>query len=210
MNDQTCLSEIYRTLKAEAHSVSQLTQSLQESEWLTLLHVLGDCKGRIILSGCGTSAMAAQKIAHSLCCIRRPALFLSPSNAVHGGLGVVEKGDVCIFISKGGNTAELLSMLPAVRQKEAVLVAVTENRESALAKAAQVLFPVSAGQEPCPFQMLATASTLSVIAAFDALCIALMGYTGYTKEQFALIHPGGAVGQRLLEQTSPNTKGEQR
>jgi D-arabinose 5-phosphate isomerase GutQ len=131
-------------------------------------------------------------------CIERPATFLTPSDAVHGGLGFLQKEDVLILISKGGNTGELCALIPACRTKGAAFIGVTENPESAIGRAADVCFHIRVEREPCCFNMLATASTLAVIAAFDAVCIALMAYTGYTKEQFAVIHPGGAVGHRLI------------
>ena len=171
---------------------------MNEDVVLATANAIADCKGRIILSGCGTSAMAAKKIAHSLNCIERPALFLTPSDAVHGGLGVVQPGDIVILVSKGGGTKELVYLLPACRTKHATVIAVSENPESVLAQNADIYLQVQVDREPCRFNMLATASTMAVIAMFDAICIALMQMTGYTKEQFAVIHPGGAVGDRLL------------
>ena len=157
-----------------------------------------NCRGKVILSGCGTSAMAAKKIAHSLNCIEIPALFLTPSDAVHGGLGVLQEEDVLILISKGGNTQELVNLIPACRTKHALLIGVSENPDSAIAREADIYLRVKVAREPCRFNMLATASTLAVISVFDSICIALMQMTGYTREQFAVIHPGGAVGDRLL------------
>lgn len=197
MTDQEILSEIQRTLDIEAESIQGISQWIKEKEWIDLVRLLGEHKGRIVVTGCGTSAMAAKKISHSLNCIERPSFFLTPSDAVHGGLGAVQEGDVCILISKGGGTAELIRLLPALKAKHAVVVAVTENRESPLAQAADLVLNVRIELEPCRFNMLATASTVSVIAAFDAICIALMQFTGYTREQFSVIHPGGAVGERL-------------
>ena len=142
--------------------------------------------------------MAARKIAHSLSCIEIPALFLSPADAVHGALGVLQPEDILILISKGGNTQELLNLIPACKTKNSLLIGVSENPESGIAKQADIYLRIKVEQEPCRFNMLATASTLAVIAAFDAICIALMQMTGYTREQFAVIHPAGAVGERLL------------
>jgi KpsF/GutQ family protein len=160
--------------------------------------MLAECKGKIITSGAGTSAAAARKIAHSLSCVERPSLFLSPADAVHGGLGVVQPGDVAILISKGGGTKELLALVPALETKQVAIIGVTENGESPLARASDLLLKVRVEKEADEFNMLATTSTMAVIAVFDAVAIALMQYTGYTREQFAVIHPGGAVGERLL------------
>lgn len=198
MERKEILSEIRRCIVMEAKSVEQLSEEMDEEVVLAVTNALADCKGRIILSGCGTSAMAAKKIAHSLNCIERPAFFLTPSDAVHGGLGAVQTGDIVILISKGGGTQELVSLLPACRTKKATVITVSENPNSVLAKNADIYLKVRVEREPCRFNMLATASTMAVVAMFDAICIALMQITGYTKEQFAVIHPGGAVGDRLL------------
>ena len=198
MKDEEILFEVRRALEIEAESIAKLSGELNEEAVLKTAHAIADCKGKIILSACGTSGVAAKKIAHSLSCIERPALFLSPADAVHGGLGVLQKDDLFILISKGGNTSELTQLIPACKAKGAKLIAVSENPNSQLALSADIYVKVKVEREPCRFNMLATASTLAVIATFDAICIALMQLTGYTREQFALIHPGGAVGERLL------------
>ena len=107
--------------------------------------------------------------------------------------------DVVILISKGGNTEELVRLLPACKAKKAAVIVVSENPDSRLAVNADIYLKIKVEREPCRFNMLATASTMAVIAVFDAVCIALMQMTEYTREQFAVIHPGGAVGERLLE-----------
>jgi KpsF/GutQ family protein len=198
MTDAEIISEVRRTLEIEAHSLSKLIKDLDQAAILATAHAIADCKGKIILTGCGTSAMAAKKITHTLNCIECPALFLTPSDAVHGGLGVLQADDVLIVISKGGNTSELTRLIPACKTKKATLISVSENDDSQLAKAADIYLKVKVDMEPCRFNMLATASTMAVIATFDAICIALMQLTGYTREQFAIIHPAGAVGERLL------------
>lgn len=198
MKDEAITQEILRTLTMEADSIKCLASSLDMGTMTDLVKLLADCKGKIFTSGCGTSAMGAKKVAHSLSCIERPAIFMTPSDAVHGGLGVLQREDILILISKGGNTHELIALATACKQKAATLITVTENPESILGKAADICLVVRVEREPCHFNMLATSSTLAVISAFDSICIALMSYTGYTKEQFAVIHPGGAVGERLL------------
>lgn len=198
MTDKEIISEVNRCISMEADAIGKLTEVLDEKAVLETAKALQNCKGKVILSGCGTSAMAAKKIAHSLCCIEIPALFLSPADAVHGGLGVLQEDDILILISKGGNTQELVNLIPACRTKKAKLIGVSENPDSKIAQAADIYMKVKAEREPCRFNMLATSSTLAVISTFDTICIALMQMTGYTREQFAVIHPGGAVGERLL------------
>lgn len=159
---------------------------------------IGDTRGRVFTAGVGTSGAAAKKIAHSLSCIERPAFFLSPGDAVHGALGSVQSGDTGILISKGGGTGEILRLLPSLKTKGVFIIGVTENETSALADECDLLLRIRIEKEADEFNMLATTSTMAVIAVFDAICIALMEYTGYTREQFAVIHPSGAVGERLL------------
>lgn len=198
MNEREILAEVKRCIDIEATSIQSLANSLDEQTMLRVANAIAACKGKIIVTGCGTSAMAAKKIAHSLNCIERPALFLVPSDAVHGGLGVVQKEDIVIIISKGGGTEELVKLLPACQAKKALIIGVSENPASVLANHSDIYLKIKVEKEPCRFNMLATASTLAVIATFDAICIALMQMMNYTKEQFALIHPSGAVGDRLL------------
>ena len=198
MTDSEILSEVKRSIAIEAESVRRLSEELDGQQVLDTAKALMNCRGKVILSGCGTSAMAAKKIAHSLNCIEIPALFLTPSDAVHGGLGVVQEEDILILISSGGGTEELVRLSPACRTKKALLIGVSENPASAIAQNADIYLRVRVEQEPCRFNMLATASTLAVISMFDSICIALMQMTGYTREQFAVIHPAGAVGERLL------------
>lgn len=198
LDSKEILSEIKRTLKMEAAAIAALPDELNGEALVSAAEAIANCRGKVVVSACGTSAMAANKAVHSLNCIECPALFLTPSDAVHGGLGVLQQEDLLILISKGGSTAELLPLAAACKQKNAFLIAVSENPDSKLAKACDLYLKVRVEREPCRFNMLATSSTLAVIAVFDAICIALMGMTGYTREQFAIIHPGGAVGDRLL------------
>ena len=198
MTDSEILSEVRRSIAIEAESIRRLSEELDEQQVLDTAKALMNCRGKVVLSGCGTSAMAAKKIAHSLNCIEIPALFLTPSDAVHGGLGVLQEDDILILISKGGGTGELVKLIPACRAKKALLIGVSENPQSAIAQNADIYLRVKVEQEPCRFNMLATASTRAVISTFDSVCIALMQMTGYTREQFAVIHPAGAVGDRLL------------
>ena len=199
MEQKKLLESMQKTWEIEAASISNLIETVSQTALIDTVKLIGDCKGRIIVAGCGTSAAAARKIAHSLCCIERPACYLNPADAVHGALGLLQKDDIFILISKGGSTSEITSMIPASKTKGAKLIAVTENPDSTLGREADMVIKVKVDKEPCPFNMLATASTIAVIAIFDAICIALMDYTNYTREQFAVIHPKGAVGERLIK-----------
>ena len=187
----------------EAASVRRLRETIDPAAFTQCVKAIAECQGRVLIAGCGTSAAAARKIAHSLCCIERPALFLAPGDAMHGGLGLAQPADIAILISKGGNTREIVNLLPPLKAKHVPIIGVTENPDSSVGRAADLLLRVKVEREPDEFNMLATASTMAVIAVFDAICIALMKVTGYTRSQFAVIHPGGAVGERLLAKPRP-------
>lgn len=199
MKQQEIILEVTRTIQMEAEAVKKLIETMDMDKIATAVEKIGNMKGKVVAAGCGTSAMGAKKIVHSLNCIERPAVFLTPSDAVHGGLGVLQKEDILVLISKGGNTEELVQLIPACRRKGAYLIGVTENMESQIGKAADLCLKIKVDREPCRFNMLATSSTMAVVSVFDAICIALMSYTSFTKEQFAVIHPKGAVGNRLLQ-----------
>ncbi len=180
-----------------ARELSRLPTTIDPQAFERLVHLLANTRGRVAVTGVGTSAAAAHKIAHSLCCVERPAFFLSPADAVHGGLGAVQHGDVAILVSKGGGTGEILALVPALRTKQVFIVGVTEREDSPLARASDLFLSVRVEREADAFDMLATTSTMAVTAVFDAACIAVMEITGFTREQFAVIHPSGAVGERL-------------
>ncbi len=182
-----------------AKELEKLKESIDRESFVTVVKTIAACRGRIVTAGVGTSGAAAKKIAHSLSCIERPSFFLDPGDAVHGALGSVQKGDVAILISKGGGTGEILNLIPALQSKKVTIIGVTEASDSHLAKNSDIILKVKVGKEADAFNMLATTSTMAVIVLFDAVCIALMEETGYTRDQFAVIHPGGAVGKRLLE-----------
>ena len=152
---------------------------------------------RIAASGCGHSGIACQHFAHLMCCIERPARFISPAEAVHGASGYLQKGAVMLLVSRGGKTAELLPIADICRRKGAWVIAVTEALTSPLAERADVVLPMQVDRETDRYNSQGTASFAATNAIFDALQAALIEETGYRNEQFALIHPGGAVGERL-------------
>lgn len=151
----------------------------------------------VITCASGTSGVAARKMAHSLCCIEKNSSFLPPCEAVHGGLGRVHQGDCVIIVSRGGRTSEIFPILPVCREKGAVVIAVTEKKESPIGLAADIVLPLKIDRESDPLEIMATSSYIATIALFDALLAALMEEEKYTLEQFRLIHPGGAVGEQL-------------
>ena len=152
---------------------------------------------RIGTTGCGHSGIVCQHIAHLLCCIEQPARFISPAEAIHGATGFLQAGDVMIFASRGGKTKELIPIIDICRRKGVAIIAITENTESPLAQAANVVLKQHVNRETDKYNAQGTTSTTSMCVIAHALQAALIEETGYRNEQFALIHPGGAVGERL-------------
>lgn len=152
---------------------------------------------RIGASGCGHSGIACQHFAHLMCCIELSAKFISPAEAVHGGMGFLKAGDVMLLASRGGKTAELLPILGICKEKGVRVITVTENTDSPLAKEADVVLKQHVNRETDKYNMQGTTSTTALSMIFHSLQTALIEETEYREAQFALIHPGGAVGERL-------------
>jgi D-arabinose 5-phosphate isomerase GutQ len=152
---------------------------------------------RIGTTGCGHSGIACMHFAHLLCCIEKPARFISPAEAIHGGMGFIQQGDTLLWVSRGGKTAELIPILNIARKKGASIIGVTGNPDSPLAQNSDILLLMSVERETDKFNSQGTSSFCVTNAIFDALQTALIEETGYRNEQFAVIHPGGAVGERL-------------
>lgn len=180
-------------------ALASLETELDRPQWQAVLDALATCRGKIAVTGIGTSGIAARKIAHMLACIEHPAIWLSAADAAHGDIGFLREEDVLIMLSRGGNSDELTRLLPTVKAKGTTLIAVTENGASAIAQQADLLLLIPKSQEVDPLQMLATTSIISVLAVFDAMVAALMSRSGYNKETLLAVHPGGNVGKVLRE-----------
>lgn len=190
------LRKAKESLKVESKAILDIISYLDTDSFYDAVKVLSSCP-KIITCASGSSGIAAKKFSHSLCCIERNAQFLSPAEAIHGGMGCMKKGDAVVMISRGGRTAELLPIIEVCGKKEVILIGVTENLDSPLAKASRIVVPMKIEKESDPLNIMATSSFVVTIALFDAMLSAIMEETGYTLEQFALIHPGGAVGIQL-------------
>ena len=152
------------------------------------------------MAGCGTAGQAAKRIAHTLSVVEIPAFFLSPADSIHGGLGAMQQGDILILLSKSGNTQEILNYIPAAQKKGLTVIGVTENENSKLGQSADIVLKIKIDREPDKWGIISSASTLASISAFDAIAFTAMEETGYTKEEFYLIHTGGGVGDILRKE----------
>lgn len=180
----------------EAQCILEMKDYFDEVAFARAVHLLAQAP-RIGAAGCGHSGIICQHFAHLMCCIERPARFISPAEAVHGATGYLQPGDVMLFASRGGKTKELLPILDICKRKGVTVITVTENLESPLATGADIVLKQHVNRETDKYNSQGTTSTTSLIVIFHALQAALIEETGYRNEQFALIHPGGAVGERL-------------
>lgn len=196
LKEDAILQRAIQSLKIESKAISDIIDYLDKESFLKAVEVLSSCP-KIITCASGSSGIAAKKFAHSLCCIERNAQFLSPAEAIHGGMGCMKKGDAVVMVSRGGKTSELLPIIEVCNKKEVILIGVTENLDAPLAKNSQIVVPMKIEKESDGLNVMATASFVATIAIFDAMLASIMETTGYSLEQFALIHPGGAVGSRL-------------
>ncbi len=184
-------------LRIEAEAVGALAERLDEG-FLRAVDIILRCKGRVIVTGMGKPGIIGRKIAATLVSTGTPAASLHPAEAVHGDMGMVVKDDVVIAISNSGETEEVLRLLPMIDKIGAQLVAMTGRRESSLGRRAEAVLDVAVKEEACPLGLVPTASTTAMLAMGDALAVELLERRGFGREDYALCHPGGALGKKLL------------
>ena len=180
----------------ERDCINEMIEYIDDEQFGKAVDLLSKAP-RIGTCGCGHSGIICQHMAHLMCCIERPARFISPAEAVHGATGFLQAGDVMIFASRGGKTKELLPIVDICKTKGVKIISVTENLESPLALAADVVLKQHVNRETDKWNAQGTTSTTALCMIFHALQAGVIEETGYRAEQFALIHPGGAVGERL-------------
>jgi arabinose-5-phosphate isomerase len=186
-----------KVLETEAAAILALVPRLNH-HFDRAVDLLRNCRGRVILTGMGKSGIICQKIAATLTSTGTPAFFLHPAEAIHGGLGVIQRDDVVLALSYSGETGEILPLLETIRRLGARLIAVTGVPSSTLAQAADVALDCSVTEEACPLNLVPTASTTAALAIGDALAMTLMVEKGFRQEDFASLHPGGTLGKRLM------------
>lgn len=186
-----------RVLEVERDALSGLLPRVN-GDFARACALMLACHGRVVVTGMGKSGHIGSKIAATLASTGTPAFFVHPGEASHGDLGMITRQDVVIAISNSGETAEILTILPLIKRMGAPLIAMTGKPGSTLAKSAEVHLDVTVEQEACPHNLAPTASTTATLAMGDALAVALLEARGFTQEDFARSHPGGALGRRLL------------
>jgi arabinose-5-phosphate isomerase len=195
--NQGTLDDGKRVLEIEARAVQALIDRLDD-KFSKAVDVLVRCKGKVVVSGMGKSGLIGQKIAATLASTGTSAFFLHPAEGVHGDLGMLARRDALIAISNSGETQELLQLLPYIERMNIPMIGLTGRMDSTLAKHCDVVLDVSVEEEACPMGLAPTASTTATLALGDALAVALLKKRGFKEEDFALFHPGGTLGRRLL------------
>ena len=191
------LAEINRVMELEGRTVARLRDSVGPAyeEAVRLIHA---CSGKVILIGMGKSGIIAQKIASTMVSTGTPAMFLHPAEGMHGDIGIAHKHDVIIAISKSGESDELIGLLPTIRHIGARLITITARADSTMASHSDIVLLAPVEEEACPLNMAPTCSTTAALVVGDALAMALMKLRNFQPEDFALYHPGGQLGKRLL------------
>jgi arabinose-5-phosphate isomerase len=184
-------------LKIEADAVSALIGRIDES-FSEAVDLMYTCTGKVIVTGMGKSGLIGKKIAATLASTGTPALFMNPAEGSHGDVGMVSKGDVVLALSNSGDTEEVIRILPTLKRLDIKIIGMTGNTQSVLARASDVSLDVSVQEEACPMGLAPTASTTAALAMGDALAITLLNKRDFSEEDFALFHPGGSLGRRLL------------
>lgn len=206
--------KVVKLLQLEAEAINRTAQTLDRESVERAVDLLVCCDSKVIITGVGKSGVIAQKIAQTMTSTGTIAVFVHPSDALHGSLGVISRGDVVIALSNSGETDEILLILPAIKQRKLSLIAIVGNTRSTLARNADIVLDASVDKEACPLNLAPTTSTTVALAIGDALAMTLMEAKNLTAEDFAANHPGGRLGKRLtlkvssLMHESPNVHPE--
>lgn len=193
-NIQTLALAVIHT---EAQAIIALTHQIND-QFVNACRIMLSCKGRIVVTGMGKSGHIAGKIAATLASTGTPAFFVHPGEASHGDLGMITRQDVVLALSNSGETSEILTILPIIKRLGVPLIALTGNPNSTLAKFATININVAVAQEACPLGLAPTSSTTAALVMGDALAVSLLETKGFSRDDFALSHPGGSLGKRLL------------
>jgi arabinose-5-phosphate isomerase len=189
------------TIELEAGAISGLAQYIND-DFEKAVRVIADCKGRIVISGMGKSAVIAQKIVATLNSTGTPAVFMHAADAIHGDLGIIQQDDVVIILSKSGESQEIKVLIPLIKNFGNTLIAIVGNAESFLGKQSDILLNTTVSQEACPNNLAPTSSTTAQLVMGDALAICLMELKGFQSDDFAKFHPGGTLGKKLYLRVS--------
>ena len=191
------LADIQQLLRIESDAIAQTAIRLDQLQVERVVELLATCKGKVVILGVGKSGLIGQKIAATMTSAGTAALYLHPSDALHGGLGIVQPEDVVIVLSNSGETDEIVAMLPYLKNRDVPIIAIVGNVSSTLARRADAVLDASVDKEACPLNLAPTTSTTVALAIGDALAMTVMKVKGLTPDDFAVNHPAGRLGKRL-------------
>lgn len=196
MNSHEIILKGKEVIRIEAAAVAGLESSIDD-EFVKAVETIYQCRGRVVLTGMGKSGLIARKIVATLNSTGTASIYLHPTDALHGDLGMVRQEDVVILISKSGNTEEIANLIPMLKRLKVTLIAMSGYRDSRLARECDIFLNIGVKEEACPHDLAPTASTTATLAMGDALSVALLEKRDFTAEDFAFLHPGGSLGKRL-------------
>ena len=197
MTEKNYFAEVQGFLRLESEAIARTASGLQRDEIERVVQLLAACRGKIVILGVGKSGIIAQKIAATMTSTGTGALYLHPSDALHGGIGIINAEDAVMILSNSGETDEIIEMLPYLKRRQVPILALVGNLNSTLARRADAVIDGSVDQEACPLNLAPTTSTTVALALGDALAMTLMQVKGLTPDDFAVNHPAGQLGKRL-------------
>ena len=197
LTSEEILEKGKKVIAIEGKTVLSLQKKIDD-QFVKAIKLISNCNGRVIISGVGKSGIIARKIVSTMNSTGTPALFLHPSDALHGDVGIIRKEDVFVCISYSGSTAEMVNLIPIIKRIDVKIIAMVGNTKSYLAENADVVLDISVEEEACPLNLAPTSSSTATLVIGDALAVTLLEEKNFTKEDFAFYHPAGSLGKRLL------------
>ncbi len=196
MTSNDIISNGKEVIRIEAEAIADLQKSINQ-DFVNAVETIYASSGRVVLTGMGKSGLIARKIVATLNSTGTAAIYLHPTDALHGDLGMVRSEDVVILISKSGQTEEIANLLPLLKRLNVKLITMCGNKDSKLARESDIFLNISVKEEACPYDLAPTASTTATLALGDALSVSLLKKRNFTVKDFAFLHPGGSLGKRL-------------
>lgn len=198
---EAVIRQAKRVLRIEGEAIQNLSDKIDDN-FTKAVDMLDQCRGKVIVIGIGKSGIVSQKIASTFACTGTPAFFLHPAEGIHGDIGMMSKGDVVLAISNSGESQEIIQLLPLIKRWGIKLIVITGKPSSVLARGGDVVLETGIKEEACPLGLVPTASTTATLALGDALALALLEKKGFKEDDFAMLHPGGALGRKLVLRVS--------
>ena len=196
MTKETIIAHGKEVVRIETEAITRLAENIND-EFVRAVEVIDKCKGRVVLTGMGKSGLIARKIVATMNSTGTAAIYLHPTDALHGDLGMVRSEDVVIILSKSGNTEEMLNLLPLLKRLGVILIGMLGNKDSKIGRQCDIFLNIDVKEEACPFDLAPTASSTAMLVMGDALAVSLLQRKGFTAQDFAMLHPGGSLGKRL-------------